>query len=417
MLINNIKARKELNSRKEETIAVTIETTQGKFEAIAPSGKSRGKNEAEPFSKKGINFSIDFVNVLGKKIIHDKMQLNEFNDLKTLEEEVRKFDKTKNYSVIGANALFALEAALLKAMAAAYAMPLWKFLNENPRILPMPLGNCIGGGQHIKLHDGHPEKRADFQEFLLLPQTEHFFDAYFINLQAYKDAKIMLSGKDKDWRGDLTDENALAATLDNDSILALLSEVVKKIKADFKIKITIGLDMAASSFWKSSHYEYKNPCLKKLNKEEQLKYVTELIEKYSLSYVEDPFHEEDFESFSKLLKILKKKNIDCLITGDDLICTQKERLERAIKEQAINAVIIKPNQNGSLIETKEVVDLAKKNNIIPVISHRSGETSDNTIAHLAVGWQIPIIKTGILGKERFAKLHELLRIERSVFCK
>lgn len=416
MFVTNLTARKILNSRKEEAISVVVETKDGKFEASAPSGKSRGKKEAEPFSAKGgINFSVDFLNAFGKKIL-PSIALNEFSDLCMIERQIKKYDRTDNYSIIGGNTLFALEAAILKAMAASYAMPLWQFLNEKPKILPMPLGNCIGGGKHLELTESRPEKKADFQEFLLLPRTKHFFDSYFINLEAYKEAKILLHEKDREWGGDLTDENALAPTLDNESILSLLAEVAQKIKDSFKIKLDLGLDIASSSFWKYGNYYYENyPGTKRLTTENQIEYVAELIKKYNLAYAEDPFHEDDFQSFSKLLSITSKKSPECLICGDDLICTQKERLEKAIKEKAINAVIIKPNQNGSILQTKEIVDIAKSKGIKTIISHRSGETMDNTIAHLAVGWEIPIIKTGILGRERFAKLNELLRIERAIF--
>lgn len=415
MIVQDVKARKIQNSRGESTLAVVVETRDGKFEASAPGGVSRGKNEAEPFSIKGVDFSINFVNVLGKKICVDKTIFNDFSDLAKLEELIRKFDKTKEFSLVGANAVYALEAALLKAIAASYELQLWNLLNEGkkPKQLPTPLGNCIGGGKHIK-----QEKKTDFQEFLLMPQTKHFFDAYFINLQAYKEAKKEMLETDRAWKGSLTDESAIASTLDNEAVLGLLSNVVEKIKDSFNIKVNVGLDVAASSFWNGVNYAYKNfPDSQRLDKEGQLNYIADLIEKYKLAYVEDPLEEKDFEGFARLLRIVKQRNLNCLVAGDDLICTQPEMLQRAITDNSINAVIIKPNQNGSLLAVKQVVDLAKKNDILAVISHRSAETADNTIAHLAIGWQIPLIKTGILGRERFAKLHELLRIERALGTK
>lgn len=412
MIVQSVKTKKIRNSRRESTLSVIVETKDGKFEASAPGGVSRGKNEAQPFSIKGVDFSISFVNVLGKKIVVDKTVFNDFSDLAKLEEFIRKFDKTKEFSLVGANAVYAFEAALLKAIAASYELQLFSLLNEGekPKKLPIPLGNCIGGGKHIK-----QEKKTDFQEFLLLPKTKHFFDAYFINIQAYKEAKKEMLERDPAWKGSLTDESAIASTLDNEAALRLLSKATKKIKENFNIKVDLGLDVAASSFWNGVNYAYKNfPDPQRLGKEEQLNYIADLIEKYNLAYVEDPLEEKDFEGFARLLRIMEQRNLKCLVAGDDLICTQLERLKRAIESKSINAAIIKPNQNGSLLAVKEVVDLAKKNNITTIISHRSGETLDNTIAHLAVGWEIPIIKTGILGRERFAKLHELLRIERAL---
>lgn len=412
MIVQDVKARKIRNSHGDSTLSVVVETKDGKFEASAPGGVSRGKNEAEPFSIKGVDFSINFVNVLGKKVVIDKTVFNDFSDLAKLEEFIRKFDKTKEFSLVGANAVYAFEAALLKAIAASYELQLYSLLSEGrkPKKLPAPLGNCIGGGKHTK-----QEKKTDFQEFLLLPQTKHFFDAYFINIQAYKEAKREILKRDSAWKGSLTDESAIASSLDNEAVLRLLSDVIKEIKNDFNIKVELGLDVAASSFWNGANYAYKNlPDSQRLGKEEQLNYIADLIEKYNLAYVEDPLEEKDFEGFARLLRIMKQRNSSCLVAGDDLICTQLERLKRAIDNKSINAVIIKPNQNGSLLAVKEVIELARTNDITTIISHRSGETLDNTIAHLAVGWGIPIIKTGILGRERFAKLHELLRIERTL---
>ncbi len=421
MQLANLSARKILNSRKEETIAVVAEVKgiKGKIETSAPSGKSKGQCEVRAFSNKGIDFSITFLNALGKKLVDEKIKFETFNDLERIENFVRKYDQSKDLKFIGGNTLYVVEAAILKALALSQEQDLWKFLlydkkQKQKPIMPKPLGNCIGGGLHIK----QPFK-TDFQEFLLLPKTKYFFDSYFINLQAYKEAKNLLKEKDKQWRGNLTDESALATTLDNESVLALLQEVKQKIKDKFGIDIGIGLDMATSSLWSGKTYKYQNynssKKKKTFTKEEHISYVSKIIKKNSLIYVEDPMYEKDFDGFVRLRK--KINNSSVLICGDDLTCTHLDRLDRAIKSRAINAIIVKPNQIGSLIETKKVVDLAKKHNITTIISHRSGETMDNTIAHLAVGWQIPIIKTGILGKERLAKLNELLRIERSIGTK
>ena len=412
MHLTNLTARKILNSRKEETIAVSIRAGGKKVEASAPSGMSKGKHEVSAFSSRGIDFSISFINALGKKIIDEKINFETFSDIEQIEKFVKKYDQTKNLSFIGGNALYAIEAVVLKVMALSQEQELWKFLlkdkKQKPK-LPRPLGNCIGGGLHIK-----QKTKTDFQEFLFLPKTKHFFDAYFVNTQIYKEAKRLLKARDKGWKETLTDENALATTLDNETVLAILQELRDKTKENFDIEVQLGIDMAASNLRGRTVYRYKNFSQrnkeKTLTKEEQISYITDLTQKNSLYYIEDPLDEEDFAGFSKLRKSIP----NILVCGDDLTCTNLERVKKAIKEKSINALIIKPNQIGSLLETKKVVDLAKKYNITMVISHRSGETMDNTIAHLAVGWQIPIIKTGILGKERLAKLHELLRIEKEV---
>jgi len=405
-----IKARQILDSRHEKTIAVEVENSEGRFEASAPSGKSIGKNEKTAFGK-DINFSIEAINLLGRKICSERIVLNSFDDLRKIEDFVRKIDKTSRLEIFGANALYALEAALLKAMAASNKEELWQFLleeNKNEKIrLPLPLGNVIGGGMHIE-----QKQKTDFQEFLFLPRTQHFFDAYFINLQAYKIAKKLLVEKDSEWQGELTDENALAPTLSNEDVLKIMIEAKREIEEKFGVEIGIGIDVAASSFYHGFYY-YKNKKAK-LSRDQQLEYIARIAKKHGLTYVEDPLHEEDFSGFARLRKILAKLNVRCLVCGDDLTCTQLSRVEKAVGENAIDALLIKPNQVGSLLETKDVIDFAKHNNITPIISHRSGETCDDTIAHLAVGWQLPFIKTGVLGKERFAKLHALLRIERKL---
>ncbi len=407
MFVKEINARIIKDSRKEDTIEVAVKTADGTFTASAPSGKSKGKYEAAALSARGFEFSINFARALGNKLCQDAVALTEFADLRRVEGYARTVDKTTNWSAVGANTLYAIESALLKAIAASYDSELWRFLCPKPKILPMPLGNCIGGGVHVK-----QETKTDFQEFLLLPKTQHFFDAYFVNLQAYKHAKGFLMEQDKRYDGMLTDEQAFASTMENEQVLWLLLNVKKEIKDSLNVDLRLGLDVAASTFFRGSYF-YQNP-ERKLNAEQQISYILGLIKKYNLYYVEDPLREEDFKGFTRLLKEVQKQKLNCLICGDDLTATQFNRVERAVKEKSINAMIVKPNQNGSLLETERIIDFAKDNDIIPILSHRSGETSDDTLAHLAVGWQVPIIKTGILGKERFAKLHKLLRIEREI---
>ena len=408
MQIQSLEARKILNSKKSPTIEVRIKANNNTIIASAPSGTSTGKSEVKPFSKKGIDFSIAAINALGKKFIHNRTLFHDFQDLEKIEEFIKKVDKTTNLELFGGNALYVLETAVLKAIAASQEKELWQILfNGKKPIFPRPLGNCIGGGKHLEQN-----QKTDFQEFLLLPETEHFFDSYFINLRAYKEAKSLLKEQDKFWKGKVTYENAFATHLDNESVLKLLQRVKLVVKDKFGISLDLGTDIAANSFLQRSSYKYNNFNEKDKNKilkpEEQVEYIANLIKDYNLYYIEDPFQEEDFLSFAKLLKKVK----NCLIVGDDLTCTHLERVKKAIKMKAINALIVKPNQVGSLLETKKVVDFAKKKKIKIIFSHRSGETSDNALAHYAIGFQAPIIKTGILGKERFAKLHEILRIER-----
>lgn len=415
MQIRDFHAQKIKNSRGKETILIRIKTREGWSETSAPEGASTGTNEVQAFSSKGIDESIKFANSLGLRLIHERTSFLEFKDIEKIECIFHTIDMTKNLSVLGGNTLYAIQATILKAMASSYKKELWEFLleRENP-VLPRPLGNCIGGGKHTKEFE-----KPDFQEFLFLPRLNTFKESFEINLKAYKETKKLLKQKDSKFKNKVTDEKAFISYLDNESLIRLLKEVQSNIQNKFGKTFELGLDMASSSFYdeKTKTYNYLNyegqP--KKLSKDEQINYIHDLIKKYNLTYVEDPIQEEDFDSFAKLLKKTKATNPNTLIVGDDLICTNFERLKKAIKKKSVNAIIVKPNQIGSLIEMKKVIDLAKQNNIIPIISHRSGETKDNTIAHLAVGWQIPIIKTGITGKERLAKLKELIRIEKQIF--
>ncbi|MEM4215214.1 MAG: enolase C-terminal domain-like protein [Candidatus Pacearchaeota archaeon] len=410
MQLTNVVARKILNSRKEPTIEVVVEAQGKRAVASAPSGASKGKYEVKDISTRGLDFSISFVNVFGKKLVNEKVSFENFEDLEKIEILARRYDATKNLEFVGGNALYALETAILKLVALCQGKELWQFLLQDKKpFMPRPVGNAVGGGAHIK-----QQKKTDYQEFLFLPKATKFFDSVFTMQQAYKETRKTLEEKDVLWQGKLTDENAFATTFDNETVLEIIDSVRNSIKEKIGIELGIGLDCAASTLWTGVKYRYNNfsKTIKEkiLSKEEQSNYVVELARKYNLEYIEDPMQGEDFKGFANVLRRLK----NCFVVGDDLICTRAERLEKALKEKAVNAIIIKPNQVGSLLETKKTIDLAKKNDIVTIISHRSGETLDNALAHFAVGWRIPFIKCGIVGAERMAKLNELLRIERQI---
>ena len=417
--------RKIKNSRNQDTIEVLIKTKRGIFRASAPEGGSKGKNEVQGFSSGGIKCSIDFASSLLLKLENNIVFFREFEDLKIIEDEFREVDKTKNLSITGGNTLYAVEAAILKGIAASHQdKELWQYLldeeienagnsnNQKPG-MPMQLGNCIGGGKHTR-----ELEKPDFQEFLFLPKTNTFAESFKINQIAYNETYRFLNKKDLKFKGKVTDEKAFITNLNNEQIFSIFQKVREKMRKKLKKTFELGTDVAASSFYdeKNKKYVYANYNGKprNLTKQEHFDYIFSLIKKYSLKYVEDPFDELDLGSFSKLLIKVKKEKLNTLIAGDDLTCTNLSLLKKAIAKKAINAIIIKPNQVGSLLETKKTLDLARKNKIIPIISHRSGDTNDDTIAHLAVGWQIPIIKIGIKGQERFAKTQKLLEIEKTL---
>ena len=395
-MIKLIKASKTIDCRKKETIRVDIVVDSSFVFAIAPNGTSKGKKEVMDYSIRGIDYSIELVNKIGKEIVEKRVRLEEFEDLKVIEEIIRKYDNTRDYRIIGGNAVYALEAALIKAFAKESNREVWEFIRDKIR-MPMPIGNCIGGGKH--------EGYTNFQEFLIIPKTKKFFEAYFIMKHTYEKAKEELEKREQ--LIGINIENALIAKLNDEETLNFLLEIKDKIKEMFNANIELGIDVAASSFYANRVYEYKNP-IKRLTTSKQLNFISELIDKYSLFYVEDPFHEEDFESF----KQINKK--DCLIVGDDLTVTNPEIIEKAAKMKCIKGVIIKPNQVGSLLQTKQAIELVRRYSIVPIISHRSGETEDEFIADLAVGFGVPFIKAGIVGKEREAKLKRLVSIEKNL---
>ena len=386
MIIEGVFGKIVKDSRKDDTIEVTIKTNVGKFRASAPNGKSKGKHESKPY-KKSIEKDIESLEKLSDYFSSE--HLEKFDDLRRVEDIVGGH--------IGANTLFALESAVLKAIGKEQKKEIWQIINIDSKKIPRFVGNCVGGGLHSELVNG---KRPDFQEFLLIPNEKSSEKNSLKNLEAKKNTGENLKEKDKKFSGKRNDENAWMTSLNEKEVLDLLK----------KLEIPMGLDVASSSFYKRKKYHYKNPQLDR-TADEQLMYLSNLIKNFGLVYVEDPFDEEDFETHTKLLKMVSK---NCLIVGDDLTVTNYKRLEKAISEKSINAIIMKPNQNGSLIDVKRVVELAKKNDIKMIFSHRSGETKESILADLAFGFQADFMKCGITGPEREIKIKRLIEIEKSL---
>jgi len=364
MEVNKIK-----NSRGEDAIEVIFMGARGS----APGGKSKSSYESKDFNM-SIDDEINSLKELGETL--ESLGMDTFDDFKKIQSYTDR---------LGGNARTALEFAIFQSRGG------YKFLEG--RKLPRPLGNIIGGGVH-KLNS-----TLEFQEFLIIPEkAKTFKDAAETNSKFHKFIQEKLQKSDKNFKNQTTDEGAWSPEMSNEDVL----EILKKYSGKFKCRI--GVDIAASSFFKDNLYKYKD---RELTKDEQIDYVNLLIKKYDLYYVEDPLNQDDFLGFSYI-------NKRALVVGDDLIATDIERLKTALHLHAVNALIVKPNQVGSLYKVKEIVEHAKQNVIVPIISHRSGETMDNAISHLAVGLEIPIIKTGISGKEREAKLNELARIEKEI---
>jgi len=382
VVVKSVNAKSILDSRKEKTILVSVNTNAGKFSASAPNGKSIGKHEAKPYKKsleKDIETLKKFRDYFSDEIIDD------FYDLRRIEDIVDRH--------IGANTLFALESSILKALAREQKKKVWQLINPNAKKFPRLVGNCIGGGMHSQTKG----KKPDFQEFLIIPKKDSVRNSFETSKKAKREIFYSLKTADDKFHGEKNDENAWKTSLNEKEILDILRN----------LKLPLGIDIAASGFHKRKKYYYQNPMLQRI-KEEQLSYISNLVRNFGLTYVEDPFEEEDFDSFAKLLR----KFPDTLIVGDDLTSTNLKRLEKAIETKSINAIIIKPNQNGSLIEVMRICELAKKNGIKIIFSHRSGETEEDVLADLAFGFQADFFKSGITGKEREAKIKRLVQIEK-----
>ncbi len=383
VIIKGVSAKSILDSRNEKTISISITTNVGKFSSSSPTGKSTGKHEAKPYK---ISLDKDIETIEKFSDYFSEEVLDNFFDLKRVEYIVDGH--------VGANTLFALESAILKAIAKEKKKEVWQLINENAKKIPRLVGNCVGGGKHSKL-----KKRPDFQEFLLIPKFNDIKKSFEESEKLKKETIFFLKEKDKTFSNKKNDEDAWETSLNEKDVFEILKN----------FGVPLGTDVAASSFYKRRNYHYQNPLLKRTI-EEQFSYLSNLVKNFNLSYVEDPFEENDFESHAKLLE----KFPNSLVVGDDLIVTNYKRFQKAIELKSVNALIVKPNQNGSLLEVGRICKLAKDNDIKLVFSHRSGETEENILSDLAFGFEADFVKIGITGKERISKIKRLIDIQKSL---
>ena len=403
-VIEDVQVRKILDSRGNPTIEVDVITWNGFGRASAPSGASTGSNEVVSFPEGGVNKVVSEM----EDLITSELLGLDACDITTIDEILKEIDGSDDLSVIGGNTTVAISMAVAKAAAASNNMPLYRFIGGNLiNELPYPLGNMMNGGAHAG------RNALDIQEFLTIPVgATNIVDAIFANASIHKKLKTLIQSKDSNFTGGKGDEGGWVPNISNLDALEIQLRACEEVGDEIGIEIKPALDMAASELWdvKDEKYIYAQEGIKK-DAGEQIDFVKDIIDTYNMFYVEDPFVETDFDRFAQLTSKVSNK---CLICGDDLFVTNKHLLQKGIEMKATNAIIIKPNQIGCLSDAYETVKLAKENNIVPIVSHRSGETSDDTIAHLAVGFSSPIIKTGAIGGERIAKLNELIRIEEGI---
>jgi enolase len=399
--ITQVKARKIFDSRGKEAIEIDLIASNVLGRSSSPSGASTGRWEVKSYPQGGVKEAIRFVeDIVSPKIVG--MEL----DVKQIDQTLHEMDKSANFERLGGNTAYAISLAAARAGANSRGVPLFSYLSEfNQSDIPYPLGNVIGGGMHAR------GGKTDVQEFLVLPtKSETFVEAAEANIRVHGQVANILEKKRVDFSG-RGDEGAWVVPLETEQALEILSEACSQVSDETGVKLKIGVDMAASTLWDEQEnvYVYQRD-KRKIHESDQIDFVVELANKFHLGYIEDPVHEESFEGFSEITT----KTSNTLICGDDLFTTNVERIKKGIKENAGNAVIIKPNQIGTLTDATEAAKISKQANYILVVSHRSGESCGSEISHLAVALAAPIIKLGVIGGERMAKINELIRIEEII---
>ena len=406
-LISGVRGRMILDSRGNPTVEVEIRTYGGGLgRAAAPAGASKGKWEAverrdtsdKRYMGKGVYSVVRIVN----KVLRPLLKGMDSRKQRKIDSILIRKDGTENKSRLGANTTIATSLAVAKAAANTYGLPLFRYIGGiNANILPTPLMNIINGGKHAG-------NKLSIQEFMIVPiGADKFSDALRIGCEVYYSLKEILKEKYGRSAINVGDEGGFSPPMETtrEALNALLMAIERAGYSEESVKLA--LDCAASTFYNEEEEKYSIDG-KKLDKGSLIDFYKELCNEFPLISIEDPLHEEDFDGFAELTGTLK----NILVVGDDLFVTNPNRLKRGIDMGAGNAILIKPNQIGTLTETLDVVQMARLNNYKTIISHRSGETEDTTIADLSVGLSTGIIKTGAPARgERTAKYNRLLRIE------
>jgi len=398
-LISSLKGRIVYNSRGSKSIEIDV-ISDNKFlgRACAPSGASVGSHEVPSFLNNDPELTLRTFNSNISKFIGV-----ESSDLRTITEILRSIDNSGNFSKIGGSVAYGLSIAAAASASLSLNMPLFEMLNrKGPFRFPYPLGNVVGGGSHAG--PGTP----DIQEVLVCPiGARNIMEALEMNFNIHKEVRVLLEKIDNRFTYGRGDEGAWAPNLNNDQAVSVVAEAIENSGLKLGKEVGLGIDFASSSLWdsKKNYYNYARQGLVR-NTKEQIDFVEELIKNYHLIYAEDPVHEDDFESMARITE----KNKNCLVTGDDMLVTKVQRVIEASKYGACSGAILKVNQAGTLNDALDFAESCTKNNIKIITSHRSGESVDAHIAHIALATSSKMIKTGVVGGERVSKLNELLRL-------
>ncbi len=405
--IIKIMGREILDSRGNPTVEVDVLLDSGVVgRAAVPSGASTGEHEAielrdndkSRYMGKGVLKAVSNVNtVIAKNLI------GESPDYKTIDKILLKLDGTENKSNLGANAILGVSLAVAKAASRNRQLPLYKYLGgKDAKILPVPLMNILNGGLHA-------DNNLDIQEFMIAPiGAPTFKEALRVATEVFHNLKSIL--KSKNLSTSVGDEGGFAPRLaSNEEAITLILQAIEKAGYKPGKDVSLALDAASSSFYHDGQYSFDG---KKIASTQLIEIYAQMIKKYPLVSIEDGLQENDWTGWTEMTKRLGK-NVQ--LVGDDLFVTNVKRLSEGIQKKAANSILIKVNQIGSLSETLNAIQLAKDNKYTSIISHRSGETEDTTISHLAVATGVGQIKTGSLSRsDRLAKYNELLRIEEEL---
>lgn len=397
MGIEEIRHRIIFDSRGDETVEAEVISKEKKGIASCPSGASKSAFEVLNIPEQGLEKAIEEF----RKNVRPLLIGIDPSEQEKIDSIMLSYDGTKNLSRLGGAIILSTSIANLKLNSLIKNNMLFELISQSKNYnLPIPLGNVIGGGKHAK------GRSIDIQEILVFSKdAQDIHEAIKLNIMLHRKVFKLLSLNDPNFAGGKNDEGALVTRIGIKKALSIVKQAIKEIRLEKGRNLALGLDVAASSLWDGEKYVYFLENLS-LDSSKQMEFMSNLIEEFEIEYIEDPFHEEDFSSFAELLEKFK----DRLIVGDDLYASNKERIQKGIKEKSTNGIIIKPNQVGCVTRIIESIDFAKENNLKVIVSHRSGETEDIFISHLAVACSATLIKTGILGGERISKLNELLRI-------
>jgi enolase len=404
--ITSVKGRILYNSRGSKTIEVDIESDNRHIGRVcAPSGTSVGKYEAVSFPEGGPEKSLQILNENSKKLVG-----LDSGDLESIHSTIKSIDETKDFSKMGGALAFAVSIAAVDSAAKAQNQPLFEILSNQTKFrMPFPIGNILGGGAHAG--PGTP----DIQEILVCPiGANSIRDAIETNLAVHKELRNILEKEDSTFTNGRGDEGGWAPKLDNEKALEISAEACENLGYSLGKEVALGIDFASSTQWNTEKeiYDYNRAGFQN-TPEKQIDFVADLIEKYKLIYAEDPVHEEAFEEMAELTK----KFPNTMITGDDLVVTNTQILKKAIELKSCNAVILKVNQAGSLYDALNFASIANENNIKIITSHRSGESTDAHISHIGISTDSKLLKVGVVGGERVAKLNELIRLsEHDLIC-